>query len=891
MLPLNCNTCFKGANIFCLSPDPKNQFYSAISNDSIFIYDSSDPSYPLIQTYQRSEESLRHQGPNHWIHWINQTTISFGSFTGSLFTIKFDPISKEFSSSLFSINLKGVISDIFSYQNLIGVCLIGPKLIFIDDNCKIISEISKIDCSSPIIKSPVILNDNQLAFLSENKLFLSEFEYQNDNLHLSNLLQLPNHSNISILTSKPYLQYCAFCTYDKTVYVCNSHNLTEKHEFENDDHFAIKIFTTDSNVIFMDFIDNGKSLLVIDQKGQFKIRNFVLNQTYNFTFSEISTMISSFYDFNSRRFIFLNQSSEIQCINFVSLISSFAFSSTFVYSLTRQKMVCLLPTSNVLPKEKVKMIPFDIFPIKHVSINSENVISIAGQNGLAIITDYSVFFDPSISIKSNDSGYIELPPIWINNILVVFNQYPTGTSYYYAMKLYSAELIPIGGNSVIPFDEKPIFAYSHSTKLIVTFPTKFTIFEFDSRQKVEILIENPKNNGDRKSLKIDDLSIISVTYTLNDIRMDNKVKIQRAFVLFDHEVFLQMDNNTVINIKKPTKVVWFNVNDIERNGNITPLIWVNESPQYLCCYKAGYVTILSQNSTANLRLNSLWTINSTIIDLPVDLEYNKINVEFVDFTLKLMPICSDDDKEENQYAAALVNLLEADDLKTVLSAFLDNLNHEKKLSLFHSALKQLDAATIVRLLNEMSNTYIGYLAKSDFDFCLYFPNVKPSIQSRILMHTKSDAFETILKTHKALIVDKEERFKNFVCMKCIQTLNFIRGVTFANAAEYDILKLLHEEGKTLIRYELSECLRIMKEDFMSWDEKERAEAMKVVAFAFNLIKLFNWALASFLILKDDGKVVSLLTGNMPNMMSAMKFTRDYKDDEYAKFLIDLEIGF
>ncbi|KAK8883368.1 hypothetical protein M9Y10_046018 [Tritrichomonas musculus] len=892
MIPFNCESCFEAHNIFSITTDPTNRFYSAITTDSILIFDAFDSLFPLIATYKRSEESIKSQGPNHWIRWVNESIISFGTYAGSYFCIKFDKVNFQFSGSLFTTNVNGVISDVFSYQNLIGICVIGPKILLVNSNAQIVSTIDEIHCQSPIIKNSTIFNKNNLAFISNGQIYTGEL-YINLNTYTANLKNLhlvPNIQNVGIICSKQDNDTFAFSTYNQNVYISNSKSDTNNNDdvdyeeiSDKNKRSITKLFKASSNVCFMEFIDNKNSLLVIDQNGGFTIRNFIFNTNYNLSLSETKTMISTFYDNNSRRLIFLDPSFQVKCINFVNLLSSFAFGASLIYNLMKQKLVCELPNIFKPRAERVRAIPSDLFPIKSISVNTESVICVVGRIGLAVLTDYSLFYDPSIIINNND-----INPVWINNILIVFNSFVNEKKKtIFAMKLYTDELLPIGGNSVIALDEKPLSAHSHSTRLIVTFPDKITIFDFDNSK--DLAISGPDEKvGDRKSMKIGNLIIISVAYTLSDLNLNPKVQIRRGFVMWENDVFLHLQNNSVINIKNPAKPVWFNVLDSnDKHDAQSSMIWDNGTPQLLCCYKTGYTNILSSNSTASLPINSLWTVNKTIIHIPSNLQYERIQANFTDFSMKMMPIVSDD---SFKYGETLTALLEATDFKTVLTGFLDNLNKEDKLDQFYLGMRQLDGQTAVKFLNELSSEYISYLAQTDFDFALHFPNVKPSIQSRILLHTSPGMLERILETYKTLLQEKDEKFKSFVCLKCIQNGNFIRGCTIGNSADFDFCKLLHENTKSLIKINFSQCIKVIETDFKNWSDEDRIPALKVVACSFNLVRLNNWALAAFLILKDEGKVVSLLTGNMPNLLSAMRYTRDFKSTEYATFLVNLQIG-
>lgn len=894
MIPFNCESCFEALNIFSITKDPTNRFYSAITTDSVLIFDATDLLFPLIATYKRSEESIHSQGPNHWIKWINKSIISFGTYAGSYFCIKFDDINYQFSGSLFTTNVNGVISDVFSYQNMIGICVIGPKILLVNSNAQIVSTIDDIQCQHSIIKHSTIFNGNNLAFISNNQIYTCEL---NINLNtytanLKNLHSISNFQNVGNICSKRDKDIFAFSTYDKNVYICVSKNQKDDNDdidyenlSDNNKRSITKLFSTTTNIEFIEFIDNGNSLLVIDQNGGFMIRNFIFNTNYNLLLSDTKTMISSFYDSNSQRLIFLDPSYQVRCINFVNILSSFAYGSSFIYNILKQKLVCEIPNIFKPRKERVRAIPSELYPIKSISVNTETVICIIGRIGLAVLTDYSLFYDPSIIL--NDE--IEIDPVWINNILVVFNSFKNDKNkIIYTMKLYTDELLPIGGNSVIAFDEKPLSAHSHSTRLIVSFPDKFTVYNFDKSKELTILGPSEKQ-GERKNMKIDDLIISFVTYSLSELNIDSKNQIRRAFLMWDEEVFLHLQNNSVINIKNPTKPVWFNVCDKnnDRNGNHSAMIWDNKSPQLLCCYKSGYINILSSNSITSLPINSLWTVNKTIIHIPSNLQYDCIQAKFTDFSMKMMPIISDDNFK---YSDILKTLLEANDFKAVLTGFLDNLNREDKLDQFYLGMRQLDGQTVVKFLNELNNEYISYLAQTDFDFALHFSNVKSAVQTRILLNANPASLCRILENYKTLLQEKEEKFKSFVCQKCIQSGGFIRGCTIANAADFDFCKLLHENSKNLVKINLAQCIKVVESDFQNWSEDDRVSALKVVACSFNLVRLNVWALASFLILGDEGKVVSLLTGNMPNLLSAMRYTRDFKDTKYSNFLVDLQVG-
>ncbi|OHS99420.1 hypothetical protein TRFO_34090 [Tritrichomonas foetus] len=835
MIPFNCESCFEAHNVFSISTDPTNKYYSAITSDSILIFDAFDPFYQLLATYKRDEESIQNSGPNHWLIWMDDSTIAFGTCAGTFFCIKFS--NNQFSGSIFTTNLGGVVSDVFSYNGVVGICVIGPKIIFVNNNAQITSTVEIPSMKSPFIKCPSIFSGNNFSFISGGQLIKCEFSKDK----VDNLTQINSYKNVGLVCS--YNGQFAFSTFDKNVYIGTTKSIT-------------KIFTTEANVVYMEFIDDGNSLLVIDQNGVFSLRNFIFNTNYFLTLSDTKTMISSFFDTHTHRFIFLDPSYQIRCINFVNLVSSFAVGSSFVYSLTKQKIFCEIP--NMVRPRRIKSIPLDLYPIKSIAINTETVFCIIGRIGIAVVTELSLFYEPSINANHC---------VWINNMLVVFtnqmNNQPNNNKKLNEsvgrMVLFTDELLPIGSLNLNLF---PIFVFSSGTRLVVTYLNSFVVYEFDSTKSV-------LEGGEKQKHKIGKISFTSITF-------QTKIPIQKAFVLWDNEIILLTQKDEIINYKT-SKMIWQNVK----------YLWINQFPQFLCCYKSGSVNILSANSIATLPINSMWTFNKNIIHLPSNLQYESIKANFTDFSMKLMPIFSNDN---SKYGVALKSLLDAEDFKASLSSFLDNLNQESKLDQFYLGMRQLDSDTVIQFLNAMSDDYIGYLGDTDFDFTLHFPGVKPSIQSRILMHTSPDFLERILEMHKTLLQEKEERFKNFVCTKCIKTGQFIRGCTIANATDYNFCDLLHENLEILSKTPLSKCLITLEKDSQEWTENDRIPSLKVVGCSFNLVRLNNWALASFLLLKDEGKVTSLISDNVVNLMNAMRYTRDYKDTPYSKFLFDLQIG-
>ena len=839
MIPFNCESCFEAHNIFSISSDPLNKYYSAISTDSIFVFDASDSLFPLIDSFRRSDESIKNQGTNHWMRWMDKSTIAYGTCAGSFFTVRFE--NNKFSDSFAFVNVGGIVSDTFFYDNLIGICIIGPKIVFVNSNAEIVSTLS-VPLQSPFIKSPSVClakkpdsSNNYchyIIFISDGKLIKAQINRNeiNDLVHL-------NYNNIGIVASNK--DVFAFSTFDRSVYLSANNKIT-------------KILSPETNIAYMEFINDGKTLLMIDQNGVFILRNFIFNTNFTLALPDTKTMISSFYDSSCKRFFFLDPSYQIRCINFVELVSSFAFGSSFIYSLTKQSLIFQIPNQIKMDsKRKIRSIPSDLYPIKSIATNTETVFCIIGKIGISVITDYSLFYESSIS-----ADYVT----WINNMLAVFCEKN--------MNLYTDELMPIGS---LEISDTPLFVFSSGTRLILTFIRSFVVYEFDNSKSII-------DGGNKKKHKVGKISFNSSTF-----KVDFSMK--RSYILWNNEIFIQLQNGSVINFKanttnqnnKNTKVVWDNVTSL----------WANKSPELLCCYRNGSVNILSENSMATLPLNSLWTINKSVIHIPSTLQYECIKANFTDFSPKMLPLTSED---HSKYSATLIELLNSHDFKATLNLFLDNLKKEKKLDQFYYGITHLSSENIVNFLNEMNDEYICYLAEKDFDFTSFFESVKPSIQSRILMHAHPNILNKILESFKDLLQEKEERFKNFVCSKCIKTGQFIRGCTFANSADYNFCQLLYSNGSSLIQTSLFGCLNTIEKDFNSWNEDDKESALKVVGCSFNFVKLYNWALACFLILKDEGKVVSLLTDNAVNLITAMRYTRDHKETSYSQFLFGLDIG-
>jgi hypothetical protein len=135
MFPRSLSSVASIPDSTAIARSPSNQFYAVLSKSSVTILDASDPSHSIASSFPTATQTIYH-----WILWCDDSSIFFGNKTGQFYSMTFE--NRRLRCSPIQ-NLNAVVTDGFSAPNSqIGLCLAGPKIIFVDRTGKTVDSLT-----------------------------------------------------------------------------------------------------------------------------------------------------------------------------------------------------------------------------------------------------------------------------------------------------------------------------------------------------------------------------------------------------------------------------------------------------------------------------------------------------------------------------------------------------------------------------------------------------------------------------------------------------------------------------------------------------------------------------------------------------------------------------
>jgi hypothetical protein len=234
----------------------------------------------------------------------------------------------------------------------------------------------------------------------------------------------------------------------------------------------------------------GSQLVCVSDTG--KITACLSGQTFDRTFDSARDLLSSFFDPLSRRLVHLNSLNEVRAIGFSAVCPPYLVEASRVIDIRSNLPVAVIPDFSAEFPQKVKAIPFELFPLQSVATRGTNRC-IVGRTGIVLLTERSLFFEPSISA---------IFALWVGPTLAIIS---TSSD----LILYSDDLTKTCSTHL---DRVPLFVHACGDRLIATYDTHF----------------------------------LSIGPDLTTIRTDTRHKLQKAFVLEDESCYLLTLGGSVV---------------------------------------------------------------------------------------------------------------------------------------------------------------------------------------------------------------------------------------------------------------------------------------------------------------------------------------------------------
>ncbi|OHS98142.1 hypothetical protein TRFO_35469 [Tritrichomonas foetus] len=119
-------------DIIAIASNEYSPHIAFLSRSTISIRDIRSISCPVLESYTRSDESLRQFGHNFWIQWFNSKIIFFGTSSGTIFMLNIDDFT-----SIKELCISKVILSTFVCHNNLAVTTTSSQIYFINSECQL----------------------------------------------------------------------------------------------------------------------------------------------------------------------------------------------------------------------------------------------------------------------------------------------------------------------------------------------------------------------------------------------------------------------------------------------------------------------------------------------------------------------------------------------------------------------------------------------------------------------------------------------------------------------------------------------------------------------------------------------------------------------------------
>ena len=423
--------------IFSIKSAQKSTLIAFLSQETIFIRDSSKFGCPIVSQFTRSEESQHEFGPNYWVQWIDKSIISWGTCSGAAFFSKLDE-NNQFQEPLV-VNLEMAITTTFSAYGYLAICQNNSIVQFISQDGKKISTLNfdkgisrfkSVRFIHPCYFSAVLAGSPVVAFLKKASIeektpFLFCFEKE---------------TNAIMSAYNPKRSYIAVQMDDHSVdaYVAGV----------ADSQHSLILPKSDYEVVKMEWISNN-ALFIIYSNGKCMMYDADCGNTYFVDVPQLNGAIDIEFDpFHQQ--IFYSNMEKTGAVLLTQLSKNIIFTPISVYNILSGQIVASIKTN--LPKE--------IFPIR-LATYFQNTYALANTNGFVIVSNGSVFDFVQIQVKN-----IAV----IDGFLFVFHQKDQEVFYVTVYSINDSKEI-----TKFEIQNIPINVSSFDKTIIASSSTKYTI--------------------------------------------------------------------------------------------------------------------------------------------------------------------------------------------------------------------------------------------------------------------------------------------------------------------------------------------------------------------------------------------------------------------------------
>lgn len=512
-LPTSSGKIENQAGIIQIKSFRRSHLLLFLSEEAVYIRDSSKLGCPIISQFTRPSESIDKFGVNLWCEWIEENVFAYGTEHSEIFFSEITSDNKINNKS--QLNIKHTILSTFSAHDYLGVCTSNSKIIMVSSSSQI-TRVFELDGADSITSAkftypdtltlnkngtPIIIYLTKEAIESGSQLI---YNYEKD-------------KNASIIEYNQYNTEYAIATSNGSVILAKAGSASVMR-------FEVTGPCKDP-VTFLKWIDN--SLLIIRASGNVALFTKQNSNIIKTNIPELNEAYDIEFDVYGQQ-LFYTTYEKIGLIYLSSIQGQLVIEPTNVkYGPTMEVVISLTNNSKA-------EIPPEMFPIQKAVYQDEKTFAIGNKNGFMVFAE------------NESSKYIKYPLInmeIVSNYIIVFRK----------KESYEADICNFKGKRLanILLDHPPLSISVVASRLCVGGEFVYTIVDIVPAER-EVKVDSVNLENDQKAavyvmnnnLYIEQIAMTCFGDIITLDEFNNVLDHKRKMTLASDAHGLQTDRNT-----------------------------------------------------------------------------------------------------------------------------------------------------------------------------------------------------------------------------------------------------------------------------------------------------------------------------------------------------------
>lgn len=430
MFPRNVEILAKVEGGISCVKSPSSDFYAVLTANSVVIVDVRDRSFPIVAILE-TESTNR----NHWIAWIQETRIIFGTFSGNIAVAAFE--NENFAGLAVEKELKCVITSVFHVsESRIGLCLVGPKLISFDCAGRS-EELLNLETRLGIVKNVCWVSRELIGFEANGVWFVYDRR-----------LNAP----------RAVTSVCGLVAGCGRLFSYTVDGVVSKYNTAS--RMWDEVFRT-GEVMSEIGVAGSERLVGVGGNGTVVVYDFTLEKLWMKKFDGVGdSVMTSFFDEKGRRFVILDSTGKLKSIVFFSVCPPYLLTAAGLIKIDSGETLAEVPDLRNSPTKGVKSLPLDMFPLCGAVPDPDGRCCVTGRQGIAIVTSQSLFFDPTPVVR----------------FAVLMTDKVCAIDSDGIMSIYNLDLLNLGR---MRLQQIPESVHGYGTRMVMTVKRQISVFEFD----------------------------------------------------------------------------------------------------------------------------------------------------------------------------------------------------------------------------------------------------------------------------------------------------------------------------------------------------------------------------------------------------------------------------